>query len=88
VKFDDEVNKVVIGTLIQGTQADNKNLPLNAEVLSINEFNFTDEQSYCIYRNRKSSSDTLKVKIKDNDAIKTYEFITEQLFDLSNMELN
>lgn len=80
-KFDKDLQKVIIKSITENTAASNSKIPLNAEIISINQHVFTDEASYCDYRGAKIKPDTLNLKVKNSvGIIKEFIIIKEPVF--------
>ena len=80
-KYDKDLQKVIIKSITENTAASDSKIPLNAEIISINEYLFTDEASYCNYREAKIKPDTLNLKVKDSTGIiKEFQIIKQPVF--------
>ncbi|SNR14058.1 aspartyl protease family protein [Tenacibaculum jejuense] len=79
-KFDEESNKLIVKSILENSSADEMKIPLNAEVLSYNNESMDSEKALCEYRNRKNTSDSLKVKIKHNNSVKEITIVKEPVF--------
>ncbi|TCI93035.1 aspartyl protease family protein [Tenacibaculum sp. M341] len=81
MKFNREEQKLTVKSITENTTADNSKIPVNAEIISIDGKTITTEKEYCEYRSAKSVSDTLKIKIKDNNSVKEFQILKEEVFD-------
>jgi hypothetical protein len=80
LKFDDDLNKVVVKGIYRETSASISGLPLNAEVISINDYLFTNEASLCSYRSLKLKKDTVLLKAKYKGVISEHHLIRQPVF--------
>ena len=81
IKYNKELKKAEIGTITENTPAARANVPLNAQVIAVNEILFSDLESYCNSRKMKLVSDTIYLKIKKGDgSVKEYPLIKEPIF--------
>lgn len=81
-KFDSNLNKVIINSILDNSAASRVNLPLNVEVISINEYVFSDEASLCNYYSAKINIDILKLKVRENGKIREYIIDKEPVFEI------
>ncbi|MCU4175213.1 hypothetical protein [Carboxylicivirga sp. N1Y90] len=80
-RYNKELNRVEITSITEDTPSSRAQVPLKAEVISINDITFTDEASYCSFRGMKFANDTIDVKIKVNDTIQQFQLVKEAIFN-------
>ena len=82
LKYDQETNKVIIKAVMDETNASKAGILTNSSVISVNDFTFTDEQSYCDYlkTEMKLQRDTVHLKLEQEGSIKSYELLSEPVF--------
>nr|WP_319272435.1 hypothetical protein [uncultured Draconibacterium sp.] len=81
-KYDEVTQKTIISNIIENSPAANSNLPLYAEVLSINNFEFSDKESYCQYKNRKPfEGGRVKLTLNHNGEIEKYYLESTPIFE-------
>ena len=84
LKFDSKLDKVIVKSVTEETPASNAGLPLNADVISIGEYQFTDEASLCSYRRLKTKKDTISLKTKYEGVISEYQLVRQPIFSISD----
>ncbi|WP_319479390.1 hypothetical protein [uncultured Draconibacterium sp.] len=79
--YDEVAKKTIISNIVENSPAANKNVPLYAEVLSINDFKFSDKESYCQYKNNKSFGGSVELTLNNNGNIKKYYLESAPIFE-------
>ncbi len=80
MRFNREEQKLTVKSVTENSSADKVAIPVDAEIISINGKTMTTEKEYCEYRNTKSTSDTLKIKIKHNNSVKEMTIVKAPVF--------
>lgn len=80
MKYKKEEDKLIIKSIVEKSAASKLELPLNAEVITLNGKDMLSENDFCTYRNLKSTPDTLKIKFKHNSNVKEIAIPKEDLF--------
>lgn len=80
-EYDEEANKPIISNIIENTPAADSGVPLYAKVLSINDFMFSDKESYCQYKNRKSFGGSVELTINNKGKIEKYYLESAPIFE-------
>ena len=83
-KYDVDLKKVIVKNITENSPASRAEVPLYAEVISINDHVFTDEASLCNYYNEKIDGDSLFLKVKDHGVPKEYNLAKQPIFSIGN----
>ena len=80
-EYDEEAKRPIISNIIENSPAANIDLPLYAEILSINEFEFCDKESYCRYKKSKSFGESVELTLNNNGKIEKYYLESAPIFE-------
>jgi hypothetical protein len=80
LKFDDEIGKTIIETLIENTPASTANVPLNAEVISINDFIFDSKEALCNYKSSEDRDKQIQLTVINNGKTEKYDLQKVRVF--------
>lgn len=80
ITLSDESKKIIISSITKDSEADLKGFELGAEVQMINNLKFKNAKSLCIFKDEISKNNSITIKLKMNDDIKTYKLFKKKLF--------
>lgn len=80
-EYDKDSDQPIISNIVENSSAANNNVPLYAKILSINDFVFSNKESYCEYINSKSLGEPLKLTLNNNGEIEKYYLESAPIFE-------
>jgi hypothetical protein len=81
MEFDEQTGKTTICSIIENTPADQADIPLNAEVISINNFRFINEASLCNYRLTGGLDESIDLIVIKDSVKTTYQLKKALIFE-------